>query len=190
MDPASSELFKDGRYPSRRPTDRRGDLAFFEELAGRYPIVSIEDPLAEDDWDGWAALTARLGASAQVVGDDVFVTNPERLERGIRERVANAILVKVNQIGSLTETLDTVRLAQLAGVRRRRVAPQRRDRGHHDRRPRGGDDRRPDQDRRSLPRRAHGEVQPAAADRRGAGGGARFAGRTFMAGAPPGGGAA
>jgi enolase len=86
-------------------------IPFWEDLLERYPIVSLEDPLAQDDWDGWAALTARLGERVQVVGDDIFVTNQERLERGIAEDVANAILVKVNQIGSLSETLDTVQHA-------------------------------------------------------------------------------
>ncbi len=115
MDPASSEIFKDGRY-HLEGADRTAEemIAFFADLAARYPIVSIEDPLAEDDWEGWTAFTERLGGSTQVVGDDIFVTNPERLERGFREVAANAILVKVNQIGSLTETLDTIRLAQHA----------------------------------------------------------------------------
>jgi enolase 1/2/3 len=87
-------------------------IAFWSDLLDRFPIVSIEDGLAEDDWEGWAALTRELAGRAQLVGDDLFVTNPERLERGLRDGVANAILVKVNQIGTLTETLDTIALAK------------------------------------------------------------------------------
>ncbi|HYY08585.1 MAG TPA: phosphopyruvate hydratase [Actinomycetota bacterium] len=114
MDPAASELTTDdGRYrlegSERTPEEMIG---YWSGLLDRFPIVSIEDPLGEDDWAGWAALTAELGARTQIVGDDLFVTNAERLERGIRERAANAILVKVNQIGTLTETLDAVALAQ------------------------------------------------------------------------------
>jgi len=88
---------------------------FYEGLVGRFPIVSIEDGLAEDDWDGWRGLTQRFGHRLQLVGDDVFVTNPELLKRGIGEGVANAILIKVNQIGTLTETLDAIGLARASG---------------------------------------------------------------------------
>ncbi|HEX6130419.1 MAG TPA: phosphopyruvate hydratase [Actinomycetota bacterium] len=113
MDPAASEFARDGRYrlegADRTPDDM---VAYWTDLLDRYPIVSLEDPLAEDDWDGWATLTRAIGDRVQVVGDDLFVTNAERLERGIRDHVANAILVKVNQIGTLTETLDAVSLAQ------------------------------------------------------------------------------
>ncbi len=91
--------------------------AFYAELLGSYALVSLEDPLAEDDWDGWVALTAQLGHRVQIVGDDLFVTNPERLEEGIARRAANALLVKVNQIGTLSETLDAVTLAQSSGYR-------------------------------------------------------------------------
>jgi enolase len=91
--------------------------AYYAELAGAYPLVSIEDPLSEDDWDGWAALTAALGDRLQIVGDDLFVTNPQRLQRGIDSHTANALLVKVNQIGTLTETLDAVSLAHRNGYR-------------------------------------------------------------------------
>jgi enolase len=87
-------------------------IVYWATLLDRFPIVSLEDPLAEDDWDGWAAITRALGDRVQLVGDDLFVTNTERLERGIRDGAANAILVKVNQIGSLTETLDAVALGQ------------------------------------------------------------------------------
>ena len=99
-------------------------------LCDRYPIVSIEDGMAEDDWDGWVQLTERLGDRVQLVGDDVFVTNPERLRMGIERKVANSILVKVNQIGTLTETLDTVRARRAPRLHVGHVAPQRRDRGH------------------------------------------------------------
>ena len=93
-------------------------IDYYAKLAETYPIVSIEDPLAEDDWAGWKALTAQLGDKLQIVGDDLFVTNPKRIARGIAESAANAVLVKVNQIGSLTETLDAVDLAHRAGFRR------------------------------------------------------------------------
>ena len=114
MDPAVSELAAgDGRY-RLEGADRTADdmVGFWSGLLDRFPIVSIEDPLGEDDWQGWAALVEAAGARTQLVGDDLFVTNVERLERGIRERSANAILVKVNQIGTLTETLDAIALAQ------------------------------------------------------------------------------
>src|ERR687895_251393 len=97
-----------------RGLSREEMVGFWEEWAGKYPIVSIEDGMAEDDWEGWKLLTERIGERVQLVGDDLFVTNPEILRRGIRERVANAILVKPNQIGTLTETLETVRIAQRA----------------------------------------------------------------------------
>ncbi len=116
MDPAASELWKDERY-HLEGADRTADdmVAFWDGLLRRFPIVSIEDPLAEDDWHGWATLTAALGDRVQLVGDDLFVTNTERLARGVREGVANAILVKVNQIGTLTETLDTIDAATRSG---------------------------------------------------------------------------
>ena len=92
-------------------------IAYYSELVDAYPLVSIEDPLNEDDWEGWKAMTEALGRKVQLVGDDLFVTNPERLARGIAEDTANALLVKVNQIGSLSETLDAVDLAHRAGYR-------------------------------------------------------------------------
>jgi enolase len=115
LDPATSEIYKDGRY-HLESADRTADdmTGFWADLLDRFPIVSIEDPLAEDDWDGWVALTRALGPRVQIVGDDLFVTNTERLERGIRTAAANAILVKVNQIGTLTETLDAIETAQHA----------------------------------------------------------------------------
>jgi enolase len=116
LDPAATELYRDGRYVFEgREEDGEGMIAFWDELASRHPLVSIEDGLAEDDWGTWRTLTERLGARVQLVGDDVFVTNAERLRRGIMENVANAILVKVNQIGTLTETLDAMALAREAG---------------------------------------------------------------------------
>ena len=118
LDPASSEFYEDGKYyPLSRDRAASVDdmIALYAQLCERYPIVSIEDGLAENDWTGWQRLTERLGNRVQLVGDDVFVTNIEFLERGIAEGVANAILIKVNQIGTLTETLDCIAMAQKAG---------------------------------------------------------------------------
>ena len=116
LDPAATELYRDGRYAFEgREEDGAGMVRFWEELAERHPIVSIEDGFAEDDWPTWRALTEGLGDGLQLVGDDLFVTNVERLRRGIDEGVANAILVKVNQIGTLTETLDAIELAKTSG---------------------------------------------------------------------------
>jgi enolase 1/2/3 len=113
LDPAATELFRDGRYAFEgRDLDGAGMVAYLEELVGRYPIVSIEDGLAEDDWETWAKLTGDVGGKVQLVGDDIFVTNGERLQRGIDEGVGNAILVKVNQIGTLTESLDVIKQAR------------------------------------------------------------------------------
>jgi enolase len=114
LDPASSEFYKDGRYELKgegRTLDSAGMVDLWASWADRYPIVSIEDGMAEDDWEGWRLLTERLGDRLQLVGDDLFVTNVERLQQGIEEKVANAILIKVNQIGTLTETLDAIALA-------------------------------------------------------------------------------
>ena len=116
MDPACSELYRDGAYHLEGRGRSAGDMvAYWRGLLGDFPVVSLEDPLAQDDWEGWATLTGELGSACQIVGDDVFVTNPDRLARGIREGVATAILVKVNQIGTLTETLDTIELAARSG---------------------------------------------------------------------------
>ena len=113
MDPAASEIYHDGSYRLEEHDRSAAEMvAFWRGLLDSFPIVSIEDPLAEDDWEGWAALTSELGGRCQVVGDDIFVTNPERLGRGIREGIATAILVKVNQIGTLTETLDVIEQAR------------------------------------------------------------------------------
>jgi enolase len=118
LDPASTELYRDGAYVFERQGGTRDADAMvdmYAELAERYPLVSIEDGLAEDDWAGWKTMTERLGERLQLVGDDLFVTNVERLQRGLDEGVANAILLKVNQIGTLTETLDTIELARSHG---------------------------------------------------------------------------
>jgi enolase len=120
LDPASTEFFKNGKYVLEgegRTLDPEGMVKVYEDLCARYPIVSIEDGMAEDDWDGWAALTKAIGKKVQLVGDDLFVTNVERLKQGIAKGTANAILVKVNQIGTLTETLDTVETAHRASYR-------------------------------------------------------------------------
>ena len=111
-----SELYADGTYTFEGREEASADLpGYWAGLVERFPIVSIEDGAAEDDWEAWKALTERLGENVQLVGDDLFVTNVERLQRGIDERLANAILIKVNQIGTLTETLDAIALARSAG---------------------------------------------------------------------------
>jgi len=116
LDPAATEFFRDGTYRFEgREADGEGMADFYGDLAGRFPIVSVEDGVAEDDWDAWSNLTSKLGDRLQLVGDDVFVTNPDRLNRGIDAGVANAILLKVNQIGTLTETLEAIELAQSNG---------------------------------------------------------------------------
>jgi len=119
LDPAASSFYKEGKYilsaekePEKTATDM---VSFYEDLVKRYPIVSIEDGLAEDDWEGWKLLTQRLGKKIQIVGDDIFVTNKVRLQKGIAEGIANSILIKPNQIGTLTETLDTIKCAKEAG---------------------------------------------------------------------------
>jgi enolase len=118
LDVAATEFHRDGAYQFEGAAKSADDMtAYYTKLLDAYPIVSIEDPLAEDDWAGWTALTATLGERIQIVGDDLFVTNPERVARGIAEHAANAVLIKVNQIGSLTETLDAVDLAHRAGFR-------------------------------------------------------------------------
>ncbi len=118
LDVAATEFHKDGSYSFEGGTKSAEEMAaYYGQLADGYPLVSIEDPLDEDDWEGWRALTEQLGSRLQLVGDDLFVTNPERLARGIAEGTANALLVKVNQIGTLTETLDAVSLAHRSGYR-------------------------------------------------------------------------
>jgi len=120
LDAASSEFYRDGKYALEgegKALDAAGMVDFYEALVRRYPIASIEDGMAEDDWDGWALLTNRIGGKVQLVGDDIFVTNPLRLADGIKRKVANAILVKVNQIGTLSETLAAVDLAHRSAYR-------------------------------------------------------------------------
>ena len=118
LDPASSEFYRDGKYRltgEGKVLDAAGMVAYYADLVARYPILSIEDGMAEDDWDGWALLTRELGGRIQLVGDDVFVTNPAILRKGIEQGIGNALLVKVNQIGTLSETLDAVEIALRAG---------------------------------------------------------------------------
>ncbi len=121
LDPAASEFYEDGEYVFRWSSgerrDSRGMVEFWADWAARYPIRSLEDPLDENDWEGWSELTSAVGDRVQIVGDDIFVTDPERLARGIEEGVANAILIKLNQIGTLTETLEAIRVAEEAGYR-------------------------------------------------------------------------
>ena len=116
LDTAASEFYADGKYTwDKKPHSAAELVAVYEKLCEKYPIVSIEDGLAEDDWDGWKLLSDKLGGRIQLVGDDLFVTNKERLARGIQQKIGNSILIKLNQIGSLTETLDTIRLATSEG---------------------------------------------------------------------------
>ncbi|MCC6483512.1 MAG: phosphopyruvate hydratase [Armatimonadetes bacterium] len=118
LDPASSEMWKDGKYDFWKSGFQKSSaemVEFWADLVEKYPIVSIEDGMAEDDWDGWKLLTERLGKSVQLVGDDLFVTNTKILQEGIEKGVANSILIKVNQIGTLTETLDAIEMAKRAG---------------------------------------------------------------------------
>ncbi len=119
LDVASSELYKDGKYilenEAQKEKSAEDMVAFYEDLVNRYPIISIEDGMAENDWDGWKLMTERLGDRIQIVGDDLFVTNTKILAEGIEKGVANSILIKVNQIGTLTETLDAIEMAKRAG---------------------------------------------------------------------------
>jgi len=118
LDPAASEFYRDGKYRldgEGKVLDGAGLVAYYADLVSRYPIVSIEDGMSEDDWDGWSLLTQVLGDRIQLVGDDVFVTNPVRFKSGIERGIANALLVKVNQIGTLSETLEAVEIALRAG---------------------------------------------------------------------------
>lgn len=118
MDVAATEFHEKGKYNfESKQLSSDAMIAYYTDLVSSYPLVSIEDPLDEDDWDGWKKMTAQLGAKIQIVGDDLFVTNPERLSRGIENQTANALLVKVNQIGTLTETMDAVALAHRNGYR-------------------------------------------------------------------------
>jgi enolase len=119
LDVAASELYEEGKYifkkSDRAARDSEALVRLYEDWVRQYPIVSIEDPLGEDDWDGWKNMTRALGKKVQIVGDDLFVTNKSRLERGIEAGIANSILIKVNQIGTLSETLETIALARASG---------------------------------------------------------------------------
>ena len=179
LDPAMTELVNgepdaEGELTYRLAKEGRSlktseMVDFWADWIARYPIVSLEDGLAEDDWKGWKQLTERVGDRCQLVGDDLFVTNPERLARGLAEGSANAILIKLNQIGTLSETLRHRRHGALAGLGCRDQPSLRRDRGHHHRRSRRGHQQRSDQDGCSVTVRARGQVQPPAAHRCGAG---------------------
>ncbi len=163
MDAAASEFFKDGRYnlKGEKKVFTAAELTdFYKDLCTRFPIISIEDGLAESDWEGWAHHTEELGGHIQLVGDDLFVTNPAILAEGIEHGICNSILIKLNQIGTVTETLDTIEIAK-------ELPPFGRDRGQLHRRPRRGRELRPDQDRLALPLRPPGQVQPAPAHRGG-----------------------
>jgi enolase len=118
LDPAASEFFVEGQYiikAENRKLSPKEMVTYYSDLVSRYPIISIEDGLAEDDWEGWREITRVLGSKIQLVGDDLFVTNPQRLQKGIEEKTANAILIKLNQIGTLTETMDVISMANRAG---------------------------------------------------------------------------
>jgi len=119
MDPAASSFYEDGKYNMKAEKDpikdAEGMVKFYEDLVSRYPVISIEDGLDENDWEGFKLMTERMGNKIQIVGDDIFVTNTERLKRGIEEKAANSILIKLNQIGTVTETIDTIEMAKRAG---------------------------------------------------------------------------
>ena len=171
LDCAASEFFKDGKYVYEGEGKTRSveeQVEYLAKLQGAYPILSIEDGMAEQDWVGWKLLTDKIGGKCQLVGDDIFVTNVEILDRGIKEGVGNSILIKVNQIGSLSETLAAVDMAQRAGytaVMSHRSG-ETEDSDH--RRPRGRHQLRTDQDWLALPLGSFGEIQPADPDRGGA----------------------
>ena len=168
LDPASSGFYEDGLYHLRtenRKVDAAQMVAMYADWVAKYPIAVLEDGLAEDDWEGWKLLNRELGGRIELVGDDIFVTNVERIQRGINEDVANAVLIKLNQIGTLSETIAAVQLAYGANwgamVSHRSgetvdsfIADLHRGHGH-----------RPPQDRRTVPWRAVGEVQPTDAHR-------------------------
>ena len=174
------EFFRDGTYKysgEGKTRSKQEQAKYLADLAARYPIVSIEDGMAEDDMEGWKILTDVLGEKCQLVGDDLFVTNTVRLAEGIKDGIANSILVKVNQIGTLTETLGAVEMAHKAGYTRGDVAPLGRNRGFNHCRSCGRHQLRTDKDRLACPFRSHGQVQPAAAHRGGAGPAGKIRGR-------------
>jgi hypothetical protein len=170
LDPAASEFYRDGGYQylgEGRTRTVADHVAYLAALVEAYPIVSIEDGVAQDDLDGWKLVTETLGKRIQLVGDDVFCTNVTLLRDGIEAGIANSILVKVNQIGTLTEMLTTALTAHGGRLQRRHVPPFRRNRGHDHRRPRRRHRLRPDQDRLPAPQRPHQQMEPAHPDRRG-----------------------
>ena len=173
LDVASSEFFRDGQLPpGRRGTQlrcRRIRRTTWRAWCRAIPIITIEDGMSEGDWEGWALLTKALGSKVQLVGDDLFVTNTKILAQGIERGIANAILIKVNQIGTLSETLAAIEMAERRRLRLHRVASFRRDRGLQHRRHRRGDRRDADQDRFHVALGSRRQVQPAAADRGSAG---------------------
>ncbi len=169
LDCAASEFYKEGKYHLERR--RHGPVAaewtdILATWADKYPIVSVEDGMAENDWDGWKHLTDELGAKLQLVGDDLFVTNTKILKEGIAKGVANSILIKINQIGTLSETFAAIEMAKRAGYTAVISHRSRRNRRRDHRRHRGGHQRRPDQDRLDEPQRPRRQVQPVAAHRR------------------------
>ena len=170
LDPASSEFYKDGKYifkkSDKRELSSEEMAAYWTDWCAQYPIISIEDGMAENDWDGWKNLTDSVGEKVQLVGDDLFVTNVKFLQKGIDLGAANSILIKVNQIGTLTETLDAIELARTNNMTAVISHRSRRDRRHLHRRPRGRDKRRPDQNRQPLPLRPHRKIQSASTYRR------------------------
>ncbi len=168
LDAAASEFYQDGLYNLESEGRKFTSAQFVDYLDGlvaRFPIITIEDGMAEGDWDGWSLLTQRLGRKIQLVGDDLFVTNTRILREGIARGIANSILIKPNQIGTLTETLAAIDMATDGGLHLGHLAPLGRDRGQHDRRHRRRDPRDADQDRVAVPLRPHRQVQPAAAHR-------------------------
>jgi enolase len=163
LDPAATEFFSDGKYTLAREQatlDSAGLVQKYAAWRDKYPIVSIEDGLAEDDWDGWKALTKALGDRVQLVGDDLFVTNVERIRRGVTEGAANAVLIKLNQIGTLTETIEAVELAHRSGY-----AAVISHRSGETEDTTIAAEHRSDQDRLALTKRTRGQVQPADGDR-------------------------
>ncbi len=168
LDCAATEYFEDGVYnlaAEGAKLTRSQMVDYLATWCDKYPIISIEDGMAENDWDGWKLLSDRLGKKVQLVGDDVFVTNTKLLKQGIAKGVANSILIKINQIGTLSETFSAITMANRAGYTSRRFASLGRDRGQHDRRHRRRHECRADQDRLAVALGADREVQPVAAHR-------------------------
>jgi enolase len=172
LDCASSEFYEDGKY-NLSGEGKRSDVGRFRRLSGRL-TAQLPDHLhrrrsGRADWAGWKLLTTRSAIAMQLVGDDLFVTNTKILKDGIDKAIANSILIKFNQIGTLTETLEAIQMAKARALHRDRLAPLRRNRRHHHRRPGGGYFGWPDQDRLAVPFRSRFQVQPAAAHRRAVG---------------------